>query len=313
MDIEVAWESKLIKKAKVDRSQNLYVELPETNSAEPLNSSYDYCKKVTSMHSKSFYMASGLLPKEKKKAVRALYAFCRTSDDIIDLQGDEALKDMEIWRIRGMQMPRANDPVAIAWADARKNYNIPNKYGYQLLDGVTQDLHLKKYKNFSELSEYCYGVASTVGLMSMHIIGFEGEHALPYAIKLGVALQLTNILRDIAEDYKIGRVYLPQDELRKYGIKDRHLRDGIVDDKWKEFMKFQIARARALYVEALPGINLLDASGRLPIAAAAIFYRGILDKIEKLEYDVFNSRAQLSKWEKVSKIPRMPSSGLNRF
>jgi phytoene synthase len=201
--------------------------------------------------------------------------------------------------------PRVNDPVAIAWADSRKNFNIPSKYGYQLLDGVEQDINFKKYKDFSELSEYCYGVASTVGLMSMYITGFDGEHAIPYAIKLGVALQLTNILRDIAEDYKMGRVYLPQDELDEYGIEDRHLRDGIVDDKWRKFMQFQIARTRALYVEALPGIALLDASGRLPIAAAAIFYRGILDKIEELEYNIFKSRAQLSKWEKVGMIPRI--------
>jgi len=251
-------------------------------------------------------MASGLLPKEKRMAVRALYAFCRTSDDIIDLQGKEAEEDLEIWRIRGLQrMPRANDPVSIAWADTREKFRIPIKYGHQLLDGVAKDIDFKKYQNFAELTEYCYGVASTVGLMSMHIIGFSDEAAVRYAIKLGVALQLTNILRDIAEDYKMGRVYLPQDELELFGIDETYFVRGTVDEKWVAFMKFQIERARNLYEEAWPGISLLHTSGRLPIAAAATFYKGILDKIEELNYDVFNSRAHLDRWEKMSMLPRL--------
>ena len=251
-------------------------------------------------------MASGFLPKEKRIAVRALYAFCRTSDDIIDLQGSEAADDLEIWRIRSMQrMPRANDPVSIAWADTRKKFNIPSTYGHQLLDGVAQDINFKKYKNFLELADYCYGVASTVGLMSMHIIGFAEESAIPYAIKLGVALQLTNILRDIGEDHKMGRIYLPLDELEEFGITEKHFTYGIVDKKWVEFMKFQIDRARNIYAEAWPGIALLHPSGRLPIAAAATFYRDILEKIEEMNYDVFSTRAHLDKWEKVRMIPRL--------
>jgi phytoene synthase len=202
-------------------------------------------------------------------------------------------------------VPRANDPVSIAWADTRKKFKIPGKYAHQLLDGVCNDINFKPYNSFSELAEYCYGVASTVGLMSMHIIGFKNETAIRYAIKLGVALQLTNILRDIAEDYQMGRVYLPKDELKRFGITEKHLREGIVDSKWRTFMKFQIARARIIYEEAWPGIMLLDASGRLPIAAAATFYKGILNKIEENDYDVFSQRAHLNKWEKLRLVPKL--------
>jgi len=304
--MDFTWETNLLTRAKVELPIEFKIELPKTHLQPTLRSSYEYCKAITSIHSKSFYMASGLLPKEKRKSVRALYAFCRTSDDIIDNQGDKAQEDLDIWRLRGMQsVPRANDPVSIAWADTRRRFNIPGKYAHQLLDGVSNDIHFKRYENFAELTEYCYGVASTVGLMSMHIIGFKDESAIRYAIKLGVALQLTNILRDIAEDYGMGRIYLPKDEMKKFGITEKHLRDGIVDSKWRTFMKFQIARARMIYEEAWSGIDLLDVSGRLPIAAAATFYKGILTKIEENDYNVFNKRAHLNKWEKLKMVPKL--------
>ncbi len=304
--LDITWETNLLTRAKVEIPLEYKIELPKVHLRQTLESSYDYCKTITSIHSKSFFMASGLLPREKRNAVRALYAFCRTSDDIIDHQGHKAEEDLKIWRIRGMQsVPRANDPVSIAWADTRKKFNIPSKYAHQLLDGVCNDIRVNRYNNFSELAEYCYSVASTVGLMSMYIIGFKDESAIRYAIKLGVALQLTNILRDIAEDYQMGRVYLPQDELRRFGITEKHLRDGINDSKWRSFMKFQIARARIIYEEAWPGIMLLDPSGRLPIAAAATFYKGILTKIEENDYDVFSQRAHLNKWEKLSMVPKL--------
>jgi phytoene synthase len=165
------------------------------------------------------------------------------------------------------------------------------------------DIHQDRYEDFTALADYCYGVASTVGLMSMHIIGFTTEAAIRYAVKLGVALQLTNILRDISEDYKLGRVYLPQDELRRFGITETHLAEGIIDDNWKVFMKFQIDRTRSIYEEAWPGIPLLHPSGQFSIAAAATFYRGILDKIEENDFDVFSSRACIGKWRKLKMLP----------
>ena len=188
---------------------------------------------------------------------------------------------LERWRERSLSNKvKINDPVPIAWAHARLNFQIPLIYARQLIDGVAQDLYVHRYENFSGLADYCYGVASTVGLMSMHIIGFSGNEAIRYAVKLGVALQLTNILRDIAEDWERGRLYLPQDELEAFNITEDHLNGNIVDDHWRAFMRFQIERTRCIYAEAWPGISLLNPSGRLAIAAAASFYKDILKDIE---------------------------------
>ncbi|MBD3183007.1 phytoene/squalene synthase family protein, partial [Candidatus Poribacteria bacterium] len=176
-------------------------------------------------------------------------------------------------------------------------------YAQQLIDGVARDLVLTRYSNFEELTEYCYGVASTVGLMVMYIIGFTGSEAIPYAIKLGVALQINNILRDVGEDWQNGRLYLPQDELSDFGLTENDIAAGKVDQRWREFMKFQINRNRQLYDEAIPGIGMLDADGRFSISAAAELYRGILEDIEANDYDVFNRRAYVSNWGKIRRLP----------
>jgi 15-cis-phytoene synthase len=302
--LDIAWDRILLAQAHIDFTQDSYVDLNFQFPGETIKSSYRYCKVLTSIHSKSFFMASALLPKEKRRAIRALYAFCRTTDDIIDTQGCHGESYLQVWRERSIRcIPRANDPVLEAWVETKKKYKIPTSYVQQLLDGVASDVKIHRYQNFQELTVYCYGVASTVGLMSMHIIGFNDESAIRYAVKLGVALQLTNILRDIAEDYKMGRVYLPQDELQQFGITSKHLEDGINDENWQAFMKFQIARVRSIYAEAWPGINLLHPSGRLAIAAAATFYKAILNKIEERNYDVFSGRASLGKWAKIKMIP----------
>lgn len=271
-----------------------------------LEKAYDLCGRVAAHHSKSFYMASGLLPEEKRSAARALYAFCRTVDDIVD-EGSVVGRDAELdyWRgvAQGILHPRSDDLVAQAWADTRSRYHIPARYALQLIDGVARDLTQTRYKSFDDLATYCYGVASTVGLMSMYIVGFKSNEALPYAIKLGVALQLTNILRDVGEDYRNGRIYLPKDELKLFGISESDLARGAVDDKWRAFMKFQIQRARELYAESEKGIKFLERDGQLAIGAASTFYQGILDAIEANDYDVFSKRANLSSWGKISRIP----------
>ena len=196
-----------------------------------------------------------------------------------------------------------NDPVATAWADTLTRHRIPHHYAVQLIDGVARDLSSDRYESFDDLSTYCYGVASTVGLMSMHIVGFESRAAIPYAIKLGVALQMTNILRDIGEDRRNGRVYLPQAEMRAFGITEADLEAGRVTSRWRQFMQFQIERTRRLYKEAYPGISMLHRDGQPAIAAASGLYRGILDAIERNDYDVFTRRASLSAWEKLRRIP----------
>src|SRR5512134_2870871 len=272
-----------------------------------LRKAYKQAEKITSQHSKSFYFASGLLPEEKRSAVRALYAFCRTVDDIVDESSDgERDAQLDYWRGMVENASYAdNDLVAAAWADTLTRYHIPRHYALQLIDGVARDLFQSRYQTFEDLATYCYGVASTVGLMSMYIVGFESGEAVPYAIKLGVALQMTNILRDVGEDYRNGRLYLPREELTFYGIREQDLAEGLITDNWRQFMKFQIERTRGLYAESWAGVKLLEREGQLAIGAASVFYQGILDDIEKKDYDVFTRRASLSAFGKVSRIPSL--------
>jgi len=275
-----------------------------------LRKAYKEAEKITAGHSKSFYFASGLLPEEKRAAVRALYAFCRTVDDIVDKPSD-AERDSQLgyWRTMVQTAGFADhDLVAAAWADTLTRCHIPRHYALQLIDGVARDLSQTRYQTFDELATYCYGVASTVGLMSMYIVGFTTHEAVPYAIKLGVALQMTNILRDVGEDYRNGRLYLPREELAFYGIRESDIAEGRITDNWRQFMRFQIERTRQIYAESSAGLKMLEREGQLAVGAASVFYQGILDEIEKQDYDVFSRRASLSAWGKVRRIPALMMS-----
>jgi phytoene synthase len=271
-----------------------------------LDRSYAYCDSLTSDHSRTFYMATGLLPPVKRRAMRALYAFCRLSDDIVDCSRENVEISLAAWRRKALApAPPPGDLVAVAWADTRFRYHIPQRYAEQLIAGVGRDLCQKRYRTFEDMVRYAYGVASTVGLMSMHIIGFAGEQAIPYAIKLGVALQITNILRDIGEDWRSGRLYLPLDELAAYGLSEADLDRGQLDHRWRSFMRFQIERNRRLYAEANPGIALLNRDGRFAVAAASELYCAILGDIEAHDYDVFNRRAHVNAWGKARRLPQI--------
>ncbi len=269
-----------------------------------LEKAYAHCEALTAVHSRSFYTASSLLPENKRRAVRALYAFCRITDDIVDDPTGDVDSELNAWRLNTLSPhPPVDDLVALAWADTRTRYQIPQKYAQQLLNGVARDMFQNRYDTFDELAAYSYGVASTVGLMSMHIIGFERPESIPYAIKLGVALQVTNILRDVGEDWRNGRLYLPQEDLHAFGLSETDIDAGVVSDRWRDFMRFQIARNRQLYAEAWPGIGMLHKDGRFSIGAAAGLYSGILDDIEAHDYDIFSRRAHVSKWGKVRRLP----------
>jgi phytoene synthase len=273
-----------------------------------LREAYKQAGKITAAHSKSFHFASGFLPEEKRSAVRALYAFCRTVDDIVDEveSGQDRDFELDTWRevVRTGSYPDG-DLVAVAWVDTLNRYHIPRHYALQLIDGVARDIVQTRYQTFDQLATYCYGVASTVGLMSMYIVGFRGHEAVPYAIKLGVALQMTNILRDVGEDFLNGRLYLPREELAFYGIREQDIYEGRITDNWRLFMRFQIDRTRQLYEESWAGVKLLEREGRFAIGAASVFYSGILDDIEKHDYDVFTRRASLSAAKKISRIPAL--------
>ena len=298
-----SWEHTLISRAQEALESYIPTE-PVRADEGVLGNAYAFCDGLTRIHSRTFHMASGLLPASCRQAVRALYAFCRVSDDLVDEGAADARSRLEDWRHRALHsVPKRDDLVSLAFADTRARYHIPVQYAEQLIDGVARDLVPTRYGSFDELAAYCYGVASTVGLMSMHIIGFAGPEAIPYAVKLGVALQLTNILRDVGEDWAMGRLYLPLDELAEFGLSEQDIAKGCTDSRWQSFLRFQISRNRRLYREALPGIGMLQASGRFAIAAAAELYEAILNDIEMHCGDVFCRRAHV---DRVGKMLRLP-------
>src|SRR6266508_3370149 len=301
-----SWEQDLLPLAFEAGRQAVAPAPSHATDPELLERAYARCDAVTAAHSHSFTLATRLLSPAKRRAVRALYAFCRVTDDLVDCPAGDANAALASWRRRAFSpAPPAHDLVATAWADARWRYRIPLRYAEQLIDGVARDLHQQHYHTFADLAIYAYGVAATVGLMSMHIIGFASSDAIPYAIKLGVALQLTNILRDVAQDWRAGRLYLPTEELTAHGLTEADVAAGRVDGRWRALMRFQIARNRRLYAEAWPGIGLLHPDGRLAVAAAATLYRAILDDIEAHHYDVFTRRAHVSAWGKLRRLPAL--------
>jgi phytoene synthase len=274
-----------------------------------IEDAYKQTDRITRQHSKTFYLATALLPAEARRAIRALYAFCRATDDLVDNEG-ATLADVERWRAEVAKPSRAQrNPILLCWALVREQYGVDARYQNELIDGIAMDLSKRRHATWSELERYCYLVASTVGLLSMPIIGLARgarfEQAAPYAIQLGIALQLTNILRDVGEDAARGRVYLPQSDLARFGLRADDILHGVHDERFIALMKFEIARARELYEAALPGIALLSPAARPAVGAAALLYRAILDKIESIGYRVHAQRASTSGIGKLFMLPHI--------
>jgi 15-cis-phytoene synthase len=276
-----------------------------------LHEAYRTCEAITREHSRSFFLSTQLLPADKRRAIRALYAFCRTSDDLVDQPGRDTMRALAKW-VALVHAPQAppNNAVLLAWRDTTARYDVSQALVDELLAGVAMDLTMSRYATFDDLWRYCYRVASVVGLISMQIIGGQ-PNAAPYAIALGVALQLTNILRDVGEDAARGRVYLPQEDMARFGVCDDDLLAGqrnpgewTSDARFRALMRYEIERAHALYEAAWPGIALLHPDGRLAVAAAAEIYRGILARIVANDYDVFACRAHMTLPGKLLKLAR---------
>ncbi|WP_322818285.1 phytoene/squalene synthase family protein [Tepidiforma sp.] len=264
---------------------------------------FAHCDRVTREHSTTFYTATRLLPAEKRRGVRALYAFCRVADDIVDEPGGDREGRLRAWGAAGTGAAESNgDPVLRAWGATREAFGIEVHLAGQLIEALANDLDHRGYEDWPGLARYCYGVAATVGLMSMRIIGSKGEPAL-YAIRLGVAMQLTNILRDVAEDWRNGRVYLPREDMERFGVTVDHVASGRVDEAWRALMRFEVARARELYRGARPGLGLLHRDGRFAVSAALELYSRILDDIERRDYDVFAGRAHVAGWRRFGLLP----------
>jgi 15-cis-phytoene synthase len=281
-----------------------------------LQKAYSHCREITRCHAKTFYMATRFLPREKQRSIFAIYGLCRYLDDLVDEAMDlMVMEKISIDDIRlRLDLFRENllntysglvqdDPILIAFSDVLKRYHISVSLPLELMQGVMMDLEKKRYKNFDELYDYSYKVASIVGLMTSEVFGYMNKMALQHAIDLGIAMQLTNILRDIGEDLRKDRIYLPQDELKLFGISEQQLFEAHIDDNFVQFMRFQVVRARRYYMSADKGIQMLEQDSRLPVYLARENYSRILEKIEESNYQVFNYRVFLNTREKLSVIP----------
>ena len=263
-------------------------------------------KTLQKKHGTSYYFATSFMPKKLRDATYTLYAFFRIPDEIVDNaetdSSDDVLEQLTTWQrawYTAYTERKSNNPILRATQYVFHLYNIPFSLSEDFLSAMIQDVHKKSYQNYSELEAYMYGSASVVGIMLSYVIGFKNEKTLTYAKKLGEAMQLTNFLRDVGEDFqKRGRIYMPQDELHTFGITDE-IQTQKVSENWKRFMQFQIARARSLYREAEPGIQELSHEGRLAVRLASRLYAQILDKIEEVDYDCLHMRVRTSTLEKI--------------
>jgi 15-cis-phytoene synthase len=195
--------------------------------------------------------------------------------------------------------------VMFAWSNLLKTYKIPQNLPLELMKGVLMDTHVKRYETFDDLYVYCFRVASTVGLMSSEIFGYEKPETLIHAEALGIAMQLTNILRDVKEDALMKRIYLPQEDLRNFRVGEDQIFENRLDENFAELMKFQIKRARSFYQKAEAGISFLEKDARFPVLLASRIYARILDEIEKQNYDVFRRRAHTTARQKILSLPQI--------
>ena len=277
------------------------------NRTNPLISSFNECRLYTRHYAKSFYFSSYLLPKEKRYAAYAIYLFCRYADNIVDMASNHTHEEVEqkIYSLlENLDViysgKNSLNGSFSAFADTVKKYDIPKFYFTELVEGVSMDINTKRYDSFEELEKYCYKVASVVGLIMSEIFGYKNNSALMYAIDLGKAMQLTNILRDIKDDCKMGRVYIPQDELARFGYTEEDIKNKTINQNFISLIKYHIERAREYYRLAENGIPYLtDDGSRTTVVLMKKIYSGILNKIEENNYDIFSRRVFVSKAEKL--------------
>lgn len=265
--------------------------------------SYAWCERLARREAGNFYHAFRILPGGKRRAMCALYAFLRIADDLADAPGPPTAKrgPLDAWRhqLRAALAGTPSHPLHPALAHAVATYAIPPVHLEDVLDGVTMDLDTAHYDTFADLYRYCYRVASAVGLSCIHIWGFTDARACGYAEAAGIALQLTNILRDLGEDAARGRVYLPREDLDRFGYSPEALALGVRDQHFRALMEFEVGRARDYYAAARPLTGLLHPAGRAVFQVILDTYRGLLDAIVRRDYDVFAGRVRLGRLHKL--------------
>ncbi len=287
-----------------------------------LEQAYEICRRETAEWAKTFYLGTLLMPPVKRRAIWAIYVWCRRTDELMDspeAQGRSTLElaaRLDAWegRTRELFAGTVRDGLDLVMRDTIERYPQPIQPYLDMIEGMRMDLTTHRYADFPQLELYCYRVAGTVGLMTQEVMGLDSAYtSAPWsecpdtseaAVALGIANQLTNILRDVGEDRERGRIYLPQDEIRRFGYSEAELLDGVVNDSWRALMRFQLQRARHWFARSEAGVRWLAPDARWPVWASLRLYRGILDVIEQLDYDVFQHRAFVPTSGKFLDLPR---------
>ncbi len=286
-----------------------------------LENAYETCRQETAKWAKTFYLGTLLLPPVKRKAIWAIYVWCRRTDELMDSSEAQSRPVNELairldkWeaKTRAIFSGEVNDELDAVMLDTLQAFPQSIQPYLDMIEGQRMDLHTKRYESFKDLELYCYRVAGTVGLMTQDVMGLDPAYTnAPWskrpdpskaAVALGIANQLTNILRDVGEDRARGRIYIPQEDLKKFGYSEEDLMAGKVNNEWKQLMAFQLARAREWFTCSEEGIRWLSPDARWPVWTSLRLYRGILNAIERLDYDVFNNRAYVNKWVKMLELP----------
>lgn len=272
-----------------------------------LTQSYEECKRLNALHGKTYYLATLLLPAKKRPPVHALYGFARYADEIVDdlastLSEEEKARELRNWGsqvISDLRQGKSDDLIGRALVDTVTRYSIPLDYFEAFMKSMEMDLTVTRYNNYDELMTYVYGSAVVIGLEMLPILGYSDPRAIEAATALGTAFQLANFIRDIDEDIDRGRIYMPLDELQRFGVSEAMLLNRKLTPEIVEAIKFQIARVRELQAIADAGIRYLDPISRPCIRAASELYCGIVDEIEANGYDVFTKRATTSQWRRI--------------
>ena len=287
-------------------------ELTAAGIVDPkLRASYQECKRLNSIHGKTYYLATLLLPPAKRPHVHALYGFARYADEIVDdlasnLTLDEKALLLKKWSnqvLSDIKSGSSNDPIAAAVVDTTSRFKIPIAHFEAFLHSMNMDLTVRQYQTYEDLYEYVYGSAAVIGLQMVSVLGTISPDAVTSANeaaeKLGIAFQLANFIRDVGEDLDRGRVYLPMTELEAHGVNRQMLEERVITPQIKSALKEQIQRVRRLQNESTAGIKLLTPGARECIQAASQLYCGIVDEVEKIDYQIFTKRAKTSNWRRT--------------
>ena len=284
--------------------------------ASELELAYSHCQRVTKENARNFYYTFRPMPAVKRRAMYAVYAYCRLCDDIAD--GELPLEDKRLGfeevrrNLRASEVEGEDGPMYRALHDTARRFEIPYRYFEEILEGVEMDMVKSRFASFDELREYCYKVASVVGLVCIRIFGFEDPKAEGYAVDMGLAMQLTNILRDVKEDAERGRIYIPLDEMSRFDYTEGELERGAVTDSFRSLMAFQVGRARRYFESSRALFPLISADARTCPKLMHATYSGILERIEQAEFDVFERRIGVGAGTKLLLLARLWAGSLFR-